>query len=84
MPNWQAPGKDCVQGYCLKNITSLRPRIAVQLNHILDGERPLPGWMTLGKTVLSQKVPAKGSAVDNFRPVHLPALDVEINDWKIG
>ena len=39
MPNWTAPGKDDVQGYWLKNLTYCT---AVQLNHILDGERPLP------------------------------------------
>ena len=38
MPNWKAPGKDGVHGYWLKNFTSLHPRIAVQLNHILDEE----------------------------------------------
>ena len=39
MPNCIAPGKDDVQGYWLKNLTYCT---AVQLNHILDGERPLP------------------------------------------
>ena len=68
MPNWKAPGKDVVQGYWLKNLTSLHPLIAFQRNHILDGERPLPDWMTFGKTVLCHL--AKGSAVDNnYRPI---------------
>ena len=40
--NWTDLGKDGVQGYWLKNLRSLQPRITVQLNHILDGERPLP------------------------------------------
>ena len=40
MPNWKAPGKDGVQGYCLKNFTSLHSRIAVQLNHILMEKNP--------------------------------------------
>ena len=65
LPNWKAPGKDGVQGYWLKNLTSLHPSIAMQLNQILDGERPLPDWMTFGKTVLCHKDPAKGNAVDN-------------------
>ena len=52
MSNWKASGKDCVQGYWLKNLTSLHPRIAMQLNHVLDGERPLPDWKIFGKTVL--------------------------------
>ena len=59
MPNWKAPGKDGVQRYWLKNLTSSHPRIAAHLNQILDGERPLPDWMTFGKTVLCQKDPAK-------------------------
>ena len=43
--NWVAPAKDVEQGYWLKNLTSLHPRIAVQLMiHIVDGG-PLPDWM---------------------------------------
>ena len=52
MPNWKAHGKDGVTGYWLKNLTSLHLCIAVQLNHINNGEKPLPDEMTLGKTVL--------------------------------
>ena len=40
MPNWKVPGKDGVQGYWSKDLTSLHPHIAVQLNQILDGENP--------------------------------------------
>ena len=69
MHNWKAPGKDGVQKYWLKNLTSLHPCIVVQLNHIRDGERPLADWMTFGKAVLCQKYPAKGSAVDNYKPI---------------
>ena len=65
MPNWKVPGKDGVQGYWLKY-------------HVLDGERPLSYWMTFGKTVLCQKDSAKGSAVDNYRPISwLPLI------WKL-
>ena len=79
MPNWKASGKDGVQRYWLKNLTSLHPRIAVQLNHVLDGERPpLPDWMNFGKIVLFQKDPAKGNAFDNYRPIFfLPLM------WKL-
>ena len=42
MPNSKALVKDVVQGFWLKNLTSLCPRIVVQLNQIPDGERPLP------------------------------------------
>ena len=55
MPNWKAPGKDGMQRYWLKSLTSLYPRIAVQLNHILDGERHSADWMTFRKAVLCQK-----------------------------
>ena len=58
-----------MQGHWLKNLAPLHPRIAVQLNQILDGERPLPDWMTFGKTSLCQKDPAKGSATDNYRSI---------------
>ena len=78
MPNWKAPEKDGVQGYWLKNLTILHPRIAVQLSHIPDGEKPLQDWMTFGKTVLCQKDTAKGSAIDNYRPIsYLPLM------WKL-
>ena len=62
----------------MKNLTSMPSRIAVQLNHIIDGERPLPDWMTFGKTVLCQKDPAKENTVDNYRPMScLPLM------WKL-
>ena len=32
IPNWKSPGPDGVQGYWLKNLTSLHQRIASQLN----------------------------------------------------
>ena len=78
MPNWKAPEKDGVQGYWLKNLTSLPPCIAGQSIHILDAEISLPGWITFGKTVLCQNDPAKGSAADNYRPIFfLPLM------WKL-
>ena len=55
-----------MQGYWLKNLTSSHLRVAVQLNHTLDGERPLPDSMTFIKTILCQKDPVQSSAVDNY------------------
>ena len=78
MPNWKAPGKDGMQEHWLIKLTSLHPCIATQLNHILDGERPLPDWMTFRKTVLCQKYLAKGSAVDNYRAISCLPLT-----WKL-
>ena len=43
MPNWKDPGKDDVKEYWLKNLTSLHPRIAVQLNHNTVPKRPSKG-----------------------------------------
>ena len=78
IPNWKAPGKDGVQGYWIKYLTSLHMRIVYQLNRILDFEDDLPSWMTYGRTVLSKKDPGKGNAVENYRPITcLPMM------WKL-
>ena len=78
IPNWKAPGKDGVQGYWIKNLSNLHMRIAYQLNKILGGEDYLPTWMTYGRTILCQKDPAKGNAVENYRPITcLPLM------WKL-
>ena len=61
MPNWKAPRKD-MQGYWLKNLTSLHPHIAVQLNQTLDGERkvhPLTRLDDLWKGITVPKRPGK-------------------------
>ena len=36
MENWTAPGKDEVHGFWIKHLTSLHPRIAQQLNQLLE------------------------------------------------
>ena len=69
---------DGVQGFWLKKIASCHERIAMQLNSLLNKEAALPLWMTLGKTILCQKDPAKGNEVSNFRPIScLPLM------WKL-
>ena len=78
IPNWRAPGKDGVQGYWIKTLSSLHKRIAYQLNKILKGADTLQPWMTYGRTVMYQEDPAKGSEVENYRPITcLPIL------WKL-
>ena len=78
IPNWKTPGRDGVQGYWIKNLTSVHERIAAQLNEIVCGVSRLPEWMTYGRTVLIQKDPTKGGAVDNYRPIScLPLM------WKL-
>ena len=52
--------------------------IADQLNDMINNEVELPKWMTTGKTLLCQKDPSKGNAVDNYRPIScLPVM------WKL-
>ena len=38
------------------------------LNKYMPAGRGHSKWMILGKTVLCQKYPSKGNAVDNYRP----------------
>ena len=52
--NWKAPGPDGVQGYWLKNLTSLTGRIAKQLDNYLQ-QNNAPRWMNMGKTTLIMK-----------------------------
>ena len=58
--NWKTPGRDGVQGYWIKNLTSMHERIAIQLNEIVCGVSRLPEWMTYGRTVFCQKDSTKG------------------------
>ena len=53
-------------------------RIAAQLNDLINDEIEIPSWMTSGRTVLCQKDPKNGNAVDNYRPIScLPLM------WKL-
>ena len=78
IPNWKAPGRDGVQEYWVKNLSSLHERVFSQMNRILMEEDDLPEWMTHGRTVLCQKDPRKGNTADNYRPITcLPLV------WKL-
>ena len=44
-------------------------RIASQLNELLNSRAEIPNWMITGKTILCQKDPERGNAVDNYRPI---------------
>ena len=37
------------------------------MDNIISNRGDIPKWMTLGKTVLCQKDPSKGNAVENYR-----------------
>ena len=78
IPNWKSPGPDGVQGYWLKKLTALHEHIAKQMDNIISNTEDIPKWMTVGTTVLCQKDPGKGNAVDNYRPISfLPLM------WKL-
>ena len=77
VPNWKAPGPDCVQGYWLKNFKSLHERIAQQLQGCVI-QKDVPEWMTTGRTALIQKDQEKGNIASNYRPITcLPVM------WKL-
>ena len=69
IPNGKAQGRDGVEDYCIIQLSSINERIANQLNEIISGANRIPEWMIYGRTVLCQKDPAKGRAVDNYRPI---------------
>ena len=77
VPNWKAPGTDMVQGFWLKNFTSLHQSIANHLQSCLECGS-VPEWMTKGRTVLIMKDPEKGAVAGNYRPITcLPVM------WKL-
>ena len=36
---------------------------------MINNKKNIPDWLTKGRTVLCQKDPQRGDAVDNFRPI---------------
>ena len=77
MPNWKSPGPDLVQGFCLKNFSSLHERVRLQLKECLDSGF-VPSWLTRGRTSLLQKDKSKGNVASNYRPITcLPLM------WKL-
>ena len=65
-----------VQGFWLKNVTSMHTYLTQYLAHCLEGDTP--EWMTKGRTVLIQKDKSKGIESSNYRPITcLPLV------WKL-
>ena len=60
MPNWKSPGPDLVQGFWLKNFSSLHEIVRLQLKECLDSGF-VPSWLTRGRTSLLQKHKSKGN-----------------------
>ena len=58
MPNWKSPGPDLVQGFWLKNFSSLHKRVRLQLKECLVIGF-VPNWLTRGRPSLLQKDKSK-------------------------
>ena len=77
MPNWKSPGPGLVQGFWLKNFSSLHERVRLQLKECLDSGF-VPSWLARGRTSLLQKDKSKGNVASNYRPITcLPLM------WKL-
>ena len=77
MPNCKSPGPDLVQGFWLKNFTSLHERVRLWLKECLDSWF-VPSWLNRGRTSLLQKGKSKGNVASNYRPITcLPSM------WKL-
>ena len=68
MPNWKSPGPDLVQGFWLKNFSSLHERVKLQLKESLDSGF-VPSCLTRGRTSLLQKDKSKGNVASNYSPI---------------
>ena len=68
IPNWKSPCPDLVQGFWLKNFSSLHERVRLQLKECLDSGF-VPSWLTKGRTSLLQKDKSKGNVESNYRPI---------------
>ena len=68
MPNWESSGPDLVQGFWLKNFSSLYEMVKLQLKECLDSGF-VPDWLTRGRTPLLQKDKSKGNIASNYRPI---------------
>ena len=54
MKNWTAPGKDELYGFWIKHLTKLHPRIAQQLNRLLE-TATIVEWLSTGKTITTHE-----------------------------
>ena len=68
MPNWKSPGPDLVQGFWLRNFSSLHETVRLELNKCLESGF-LPSWLTRGRTSLLEKHKSKGNVASNYRPI---------------
>ena len=68
MPNWKSPGPDLVQGFWLKNFSSLHVIVRSQLKECLDSGF-VRSWLTKRRADLLQKDKRKGNIASNDRPI---------------
>ena len=68
MKNWTTPGKDEVHRFCIKHLTSLHPRIAQQLNRLLE-TATIEERLSTRKTILLMKNKNAGAIPSNYRPI---------------
>ena len=66
--NWKSPSPYLVQGFWLKNFSSLHGRVRLQLRECLKSGF-VPSWPTRGRTLLLQKDKSKGNVASNYRPI---------------
>ena len=66
--NGKTPDHDGIHGCWFKKFTYIHGRLALEMNRCLQGAQ-VPDWMTKGKTILIQKDPSKGTALNNYRPI---------------
>ena len=78
MPNWKSSGPDLVQGFWLKNFSSLYGRVRWQLKECLDSGF-VSSWLTKGRTALLHKDRSKGNIASNYRPI--TCLSLTWNLW---
>ena len=74
--NWKSPGPDGVQGFWIKNLTTLHKLLGTHLQKCLE-DGNVPKWMTSGRTDLIMKDQAKGRKPGNYRPTCLLLM------WKV-
>ena len=68
MPNWKSPGPDLVQGFWLRDFSSLHERVRLQLKECLHSGF-VPIWLTRGTTSSLQKDKSKGNVASTYRPI---------------
>ena len=77
MLNGKSPSPALVQGFWLKNISSLHERVRVQLKECLDSGF-VPSWLIRGRTSLLQKDKSKVNVASNYRAITCSPLM-----WKL-